>query len=377
MKVYFVGLSKVPYANRACDIRLDSFANLFNKCGYDVIILNRYSHLVHSHVSSISYTIVELIKSRNSNNRFLFLLLFALSIVKEFFYLIKERIRNKEKTILHVYSGHYFDMLFYWIISRLCGYKVIYQYVEYRIDIKNAGPYHAINGYLVDKWGAKLWDGVIPITHFLKDRALEQNKKLKWIIIPPICDFKAFATKQMNKDDIVLYCGSAAYMEVIKMVIDSFIASQLSSNFKLVLIIAGTTEKIQEIKQYAPFAIVKTDLLYSELVMEYNKAKILMIPLRNTIKDISRFPNKICEYAASRGVILTTKYGEPAYFFTDKESAVMADDYSVDSLKDNLNWLASNTHYMDKIGCMGYEVGLKSFDLSCYISSMEEYLSSL
>ena len=43
MKIFFVGLQKVPYANRACDIRLDSFADLFVKCGCSVTVLNRYS----------------------------------------------------------------------------------------------------------------------------------------------------------------------------------------------------------------------------------------------------------------------------------------------------------------------------------------------
>ena len=48
MKIFFVGLSGVPYASRACDIRLDSFALLFQKCGYDVTVLNRYSPFMSS-----------------------------------------------------------------------------------------------------------------------------------------------------------------------------------------------------------------------------------------------------------------------------------------------------------------------------------------
>ena len=62
MKVFFVGLSKCPYANRACDIRLHSFAELFTLCGTDVTILNRYSPLVNSpdKHKSANYEIKEL-----------------------------------------------------------------------------------------------------------------------------------------------------------------------------------------------------------------------------------------------------------------------------------------------------------------------------
>ena len=45
MNIVFVGLSGVPYAQRAIDIRLGSFARLFALSGHNVMILNRYSSL--------------------------------------------------------------------------------------------------------------------------------------------------------------------------------------------------------------------------------------------------------------------------------------------------------------------------------------------
>ena len=45
MNIVFVGLSGVPYARRAIDTRLLSFANLFTSSNHDVVILNRYSAL--------------------------------------------------------------------------------------------------------------------------------------------------------------------------------------------------------------------------------------------------------------------------------------------------------------------------------------------
>lgn len=379
MKVFFVGLSKCPYANRACDIRLHSFAELFTLCGTDVTLLNRYSPLIDSpdKHKSVSYEIKELVKQRESSR--LNLLLFVWSILREFVFLINYRIKGGKKVILHVYSGHYADMLFYRLISWLCGYKVIYQYVEYRKDEKRSSLYHRLNGWLVDTLGAKLWDGVIPITHFLNDRALEQNSSLKSLIGPPICDYSQFDKYRVEKNNIVLFCGSAAYFEVIKLVIDSFKHSSLANlgEYSLELILAGSKVEIEKVKSYYPQAIIKSALPYEELIQEYNKAKILIIPLRNTIKDISRFPNKVCEYAASKSVIVTTKYGEPAHFFEDGISAMIAEECNVKTIADKLTWLYENNNKIKEIGENGYKVGLKSFELTSYINNMKTFLESL
>lgn len=376
MRIFFVGLPKVPYANRACDIRLKSFAELFASCGSSVYILNRYSAIQPAKDTKEGhYTIVELIKKRKTKK--LTAVLFLLSIIKEFFFLVSARIADNQRTVLHVYSGHYADMLFYWIISRICGYKIVYQYVEFRSVIKTSNLYHKVNGLLVDRYGPTLWDGMIPISNFLKEQAIIHNKKLKYIQIPPICDFSSFDSIECVKEAKILYCGSADYSEVIKLLVDAYRKSSISNVYKLELIIAGKQQKVDYLKEYAKEAIVMSNLSYTELIQEYKSATILMIPLRNNIKDISRFPNKICEYAASQGTILTTRFGEPAFFFKDKVSAVISDDYSIDSLASSLDWIYKHPEETAEIANKGYEIGKMKFNITCYQEKMNAFLSAL
>ena len=378
MKVFFVGLGRVPYASRACDIRLDSFAELFVKCGISVTILNRYSAKIKQNEDEFqkrNYEVRELVVHGKDGK--IGKLLFLWSIIKELVYLINYRIKNNGKVILHIYSGHFLDIFFYWAISKLCGYKIVYQYVEYRMDEQRKNPYHRINALLVDKFSAKLWDGCISISHFLQQRALQVNSKLKTLIGPPICDFTRFEKYKETKENIVLYCGSAGYFEVIKLVVDSFNLSKLSTSYKLELVVAGKESEVEEVRQYASNAIIKSKLPYEELIKCYNRSKILMIPLRNNIKDISRFPNKVCEYAASKSVIVTTRFGEPAHFFKDKESAMIADDYSVASIVKVLNWLADNQSMIKLIGEKGYQNGVNAFHIDAYIEKMKSFLDRL
>ena len=93
MRVFLVGSSKVPYDNSASDIRLKSYAELFCMCGYDVTIVNRYATLCDAFknqevYAGSPYKIKELLKPRAKG--YLFPILFVLSIVIEFFYLLND-----------------------------------------------------------------------------------------------------------------------------------------------------------------------------------------------------------------------------------------------------------------------------------------------
>lgn len=378
MNIFFVGLAKCPYANRACDIRLDSFAELFVKCGHEVMVLNRYSPYCNNTEDELryrSYRIKEFIKHGGKGG--VGKLLYLCSVLRELCFLINFRIRHGNDVLLHIYSGHYLDILFYHLISRLCGYKVVYQYVEYRMEEKRKNPYHRLNAWLVDRHGMKLCDGVIPISYFLKDRALEVNPKVKYVIGPPICDFSRFDQYRTKKENVVLYCGSAGYFEVVKLVVDSFNQSKLALEYSLELIISGSDKQIEKIKTYAPNAIIRTKLPYDELIRSYNRSRILMIPLRDNVKDISRFPNKICEYAASKGVIVTTCFGEPARFFQDKKSAMIASSFTVDAIRESLDWLEANQQKMERIGENGFQVGTQAFSLDSYIDKFKTFLDEV
>lgn len=377
MKIFLVGLSRVPYANRACDIRLDSFANLFVNCGCDVCILNRYSKVneYQNEFKKREYEIVELVKHKHS--KWLTLPLFILSMIKEFIFLINYRNKYHGEVILHIYSGHFFDILFYRLISKLCKYKIIYQYVEYRINEKGRGLYHSINSLLVDRYSLKLMDGVIPISHFLKKHTLNINPKVKYLICPPLCNYSLFDEFKISKENIILYCGNAGYFEVIKLIVDSYNRSKISKFYQLELIISGTKKQINQIISYAKNAIVKTNLSYEDLIYEYKKSKVLMIPLRNNIKDISRFPNKVCEYAASNSVIISTKFGEISYYFKDRESALLANDYSLEHIVNYMDWVVENESKLEEISNAAYNVGLENFDINSYKEKMKLFLKSL
>jgi len=381
MHIVFVGLSGIAKRTRACDVRLAFMANILVK-SCDVTLLSRYAckqKLVDTNVT-LDERIVQkdIIKSRKTGS-IVNALLFGLSIIIELLALLSLN-RKKRINALYVYSGHYIDFLLYRFVSRIVGAKVIYDYVEYKSILDTKGLYAKINNLLVDRQGAKLWDGVLPISEFLKEKALEVNPNLVFQKVTPLCDFKVYEcikTEKAPNEKYILYCGSIGYQEVAELIVDAYRKSKLSEKYKLLMVLSGNKNTISLFKNRYPDVSVVSALPYNDLIAYYKKAEALLIPLRNSIRDIARFPNKICEYLAARGIIITTNVGEIPQYFEDGVNAIVADNYGIDYLITVFNRLALGDYDLDMMHKKAYETGLKYFDSVSYEYSMKFFLKKL
>lgn len=381
MKIVFVGLSGVPYAGRACDSRLANTATLLAEHA-TVEIINRYSSLAKESLSGIDLSekvlCTEIIKPRKTRGIYT-LLYYVLSLLKEPFAILMSN-RKEKIDWLHLYTGHYFDFVMYKLIAKLIGAKIIYEYVEYRSGKPSRGLYHKINNYLCDFHGAKLWDACIVISNFLKDKAQKVNPKLPVIKVTPIGDFNLFKSNKKNidiEDEYIMFCGHAVYYDVVKLIIDSFRASQIRQTKKLLLVLGGSQSQVQRVKEYGKECIIKSKLPYDELIAFYKHAFALMIPLRNTIEDTARFPNKICEYTAAHGLIITTANGEMNYYFKNGDNAIVAEECSVPAIAQRLNEIEYGKYDLDKIRDNSYKTGIENFSIEAYREKIYNFLKEI
>lgn len=381
MHIVFVGLSGIAKRTRACDVRLAFMANMLAK-SYDITLLSRYASknkLVDTNVT-LDERIVqkEIIRSRKTGG-IISTLLFGCSIFIELFALLSLN-RKKKINALYVYSGHYIDFLLYCLVSRLIGAKVVYDYVEYKSIFETNSLYAKINNKLVDYKGAKLWDGVLPISEFLKEKALEVNPNLICQKVTPLCDFKLFDTINTgNAPDgrYILYCGNIGYQEVAEMIANAFGNSELKKDCKLVMVLSGSREAIKALSNKYPLVNVVTSLPYNDLITYYKKAEALLIPLRNNVRDTARFPNKICEYLAARGIFITTNVGDIPLYFKDGENAIVADGYSEADLIEKFNKISLGEYDLDSMHKNAYTTGLTYFDSNSYQQPMKSFFEKL
>lgn len=379
MNIVFVGLQGVPYYGRACDPRLANTANLLAEDA-DVAIVNRYSSLKHKAMSGIELNdkvkCIEILERKNSGG-VLSILLYVLSILYEPFTLLGLH-RQKRIDYLHIYSGHYFDFVLYKIFAKIISAKIVYEYVEYRTDKRKSGNlYHKINNRLCDFHGAKLWDSCIAISNFLEQKAKEINPNIPVIKVTPLCDFDLFMKNAEDvdiKEPYLMFCGSASYFEVVKSIIDSYNLSTIKNSKKLLLVLSGSNEELNQVRKYDRNVLIRTKLPYSTLIAYYKHAYGLMIPLRNTIEDIARFPNKICEYTAAKGLIITTCYGEMPYYFKNGENAVLAYDCTPVAIANRLDEVEAGVYDVEKIRQNCYQTGIDNFSKDAYKTSLYAFL---
>ncbi len=381
MKIVFVGLSGVPYAGRACDSRLANTANLLAEKA-TIEILNRYSSLEKKSLSGITLSeevvCKEIVKPRWTKG-FATLFFYVLSLLKEPIEIFKSHRREKIDW-LHLYTGHYIDFVIYRIIAKLIGAKIVYEYVEYRSEKSTRNLYHKVNSYLCDFHGAKLWDACIVVSNFLRDNALKVNPKLPIIKVTPIGNFNLFEANDMSidiSDEYVMFCGHAGYFDVVKFIIDSFNASEIHLTKKLVLVLGGNQSQVLRIRDYDNNCIIKSRLPYDELIALYKHAFALMIPLRNTIEDTARFPNKICEYTAAHGLIITTANGEMNYYFKNGDNAIVAEECSVPAIAQRLNEIEYGRYDLDKIRDNSHKTGIENFSIDAYREKIYNFLKEI
>lgn len=379
MTIVFVGLAGVPYLGRACDPRLASEANLLSARN-DVIIINRYSSMKTPTLQGVQLEdnahVKEIIRRRKTG-KVLSALLYLLSVLAEPWYLFHLR-KNSKVSYLHLYTGHYFDFVWYWLIARLIGAKTVNDYVEFRTAKGDRNLYDKVNNYLCDFKGARLWDKCISISNYLAERVTAVNPKIPIIKVTPLCDFSLFDGNKEEvdiTDNYLLFCGSAAYFDVVKQIIDAYRASKIQDSTKLLLVLSGSNENVEKVHAYFNDAIIRRNLAYSQLIAYYKHAYALMIPLRNTIEDIARFPNKICEYTAASGLIVTTNYGEIKYYFKDGDNAVVASECTTESIANKLNEVAEGKYDIMRVKERCYETGRSNFSIEAYRESLNDFLS--
>ena len=171
-----------------------------------------------------------------------------------------------------------------------------------------------------------------------------------------------------------MFCGSAGYFDVVKFIIDSYNKSAIKNSKKLLLVLSGSDAQLDRVREYEANAIIRTKLPYNMLVAYYKHAYGLMIPLRNTTEDIARFPNKVCEYTAAKGLIITTCYGEMPYYFKNGENAIVAEDCTVDAIAKRLDEVEAGKYDVELIRKNCYKTGLDNFSIGAYKNKLYKFL---
>jgi glycosyltransferase involved in cell wall biosynthesis len=301
--------------------------------------------------------------------------------INEIIFLVKNK---PDVAIVSVVSGMFFNLYFYWILSRLKGFKIYYPHheePEVTLDLNNL--YNRINLYFFNKFAWKIIDGVFPISRYLENKIKQNNPRLPLLRIPAIADFDIFneVRKSCDKksEKYFMYCGSVTYYEIIEFLISAF-ENLPVSEFNLHLVFFGESDDEKKLKQRIEKSLKKNQIYvfgfldYKTLVEKYINSSGLLIPLRDNLQDIARFPHKIGEYTASGNPLITNKIGDLNYYFEDRKDIIFAESYSEKYFSEAMNFVVNFPVESKRIGEAGYQIGSKFFNYKNYSLSLIEFM---
>ena len=304
-------------------------------------------------------------------------------MIGELAILFKLRRRGKlDAAILH--TDKFLSILFYGMISKCLGFPLIMLYVELYSSIDTRQSIgHRINGYLYEKYGFYLLDGIIPISGYLMDFVKNRLPRLPMLKVPILADFNWFDGVERNSNEkYFIFCGGAAYLNVIVFIMNAFAAME-GTNELLYLVVNGSPAEMgkldEEIAKNKKHELIKvySGITNEDLSYLYLNACGLLIPLRPTIQDIARFPNKLGEYLASGNPVVTTSYGEAAKYLKDEESALIAEKYDIYYFAEKMQYIISNPEKAKEIGQVGRAIGLKNFSYTIYGPKIRDFINSV
>lgn len=305
-------------------------------------------------------------------------------VLKEISQLRKRKKNNKLGYA--ILSTHNFNsVLFYYILSKLFGFKTILNYVEYFSGVKKKRfqVYEWLNDKLYDRYAPVLVDAVFPISEFLINHLNDVSPGKKYLKIPGLTDFERYNNIEiLEEQKYFLFCGAANYSEIIQFIIDSFERLQNNSTF-LYLVVNGTENGIMNIRKYVSGNAQKdkikifSRLTEKQLFTYYKNAIALLIPLRPTYQDIARFPHKIGEYLASGNPVISTNYGEVKNYFKDMETMLLTDSYDINLFADKMQFVIDNPDIVKKIGIKGKDTALGIFDYRNKATAINDFINAI
>ncbi len=387
-RVLFSGSNGFPFGSAVIQRQIQ-LANALVEAGYDVTVINnRGTHsksiTQRENISTIGkhgevnyvYTSILPYKSDNFIVRNFFKLL---GIVGEFFTIIYYVFFKKVKCIFNG-SVDLSKLKYYFYISKTLRIKLIYDYVEMVSSINNRDIKNLeLTENNFDNQFYKYIHKLIVISSFLDNYVQKVASDTLRIKIPPIIDFSYFdkIQPQNGTTPFFLFCGSAAYLDVIKFIIESYHKSNaIQEGYRLKLILNGKNDEMSLIHNYIKDKELQngveivSNLSYSDLVSFYKSANALLIPIKNNLQDQARFPFKICEYVASKRPIITSDSGVIKEFFTDNVDAFIAETDNLDAFISKLNLVIKEPDLAEKVGTKGYMLGTDVFNYKTYAEDL-------
>ncbi len=258
------------------------------------------------------------------------------------FYVIRTK-SDSDILLLVVTKGY---MVFtYKIFCLLFGVKFVWEKSEFPFVFSNKTPLNKFYHKIYEKFGFKVFDGIILISDSLFDYFKDKiGKKTKLIVIPILTDTSVFKPTKNNSGEIV-YAGALNQFKdgIMDLLKGYHIFSGKMPGKKLVLMgDINLSSNKNEINSFISEHNLKDEVEITgyvsrpEMILRMSNAAVLALAKPLNLQSEHCVPTKIAEYLSTGKPVLSTKTGSIPKFLTNKKDSFLTEPNNPEQLADTL-----------------------------------------
>lgn len=301
------------------------------------------------------------------------------------FFVIGRKFFHKDEIFLIFGLKYSYELLplFFWSkILNVRNYQIIADHYDSKSIVPNWWKKSKFYAYSFQrKYIDRLYNGLIVLSHYLKNEALNNKvSRNKILVIPHFIKFQTtINSHQQNvKKRIITYCGTLSFENGIIDLIKAFnILKNKEKNIELRLVGGANNELKQMIRNenLDLSNIVFTGFIEkNEVDLEMLRSTILVNPRRESDWANAGFPTKIGEYFATKKPVVTTAVGDLPSYFKNNEEVVFAEANSPTSMAEALTYLMEKENQAMEIGKKGYLWAMENLEYKANSKKVKDFI---
>lgn len=293
--------------------------------------------------------------------------------------------REKSFVLLYYGIGHSSIYTFvWWLISRWYGSLFIGESTEAPSVDARYKIFGSIQRFIFWKLIAKLPDGIITISNYLKEK-FEANVRrgTPVILMPVLVDVENFNTADKVRSCNVTFCGSLYNKDELESLLT--IWAQVwpgHTKYHLRIIGEATTERMKQLEQMVNKYGLEQCVDFYGFVERERLPKILhdsavfVLPRSAGLFSTAGFPNKLGEYLATGKPVICSAVGDIPLYLKDNENAFLVKPGDTQTFVNKLKYVLKNPLIGIEVGQRGRQVAECEFDLKTNCSRLYTFLDS-
>jgi glycosyltransferase involved in cell wall biosynthesis len=257
-----------------------------------------------------------------------------------------------------------------WRIARKHGVRLVQDCVEWYEPICFGG--NRLHPSLLDhrakreQLAAKA-AGVTVITSRLRD--LYAQRGVPAFLLPPLCDVSEFDSFERRRTEsfgafeiVVVASGKPADGDdLIRPILET--AHERGARFNVTVVGAGDPFDGRPPRTSSHVDISRlSNLSRRDYLRALATAEVFLLPRRRGLYSEAAFPNRVPEFLASGGLLLTSEVGDLPRYVCHGETGLLCPADDIDAFAAALCWVADNRHQAADIGSNGRRAALRQFD---------------